>query len=83
MLENEADSPTAKSRQFFVVEAIYILSIVCETTGSRPIQPGQQMEQGAFSAAGRSHNRDKIAGCNFKVYLIQGNHTANAATINF
>ena len=60
MLEDETNALTAKSRQFLVSKSVYVFSIVCQAAGGRFVKPGQQMEQGAFPAARRSHDRNKI-----------------------
>ena len=65
-----------------IAVTVNIFTIVGQRAGRWLIQAGKQMKQGAFSASRWSHNRNKIAGYNFEICMIQSHYSVFTVTIN-
>ena len=82
LLKNKSNPLPAECRQLLIAVTVNIFTIVGQRTGRWLIQAGKQMKQGTFSASRWSHNRNKIAGYNFEIRMIQSHHSVFTITIN-
>src|SRR4051812_25336099 len=65
-LEYEAELGSAENGHFVFVKSRDVDAVDFNGAGSWPVQPGDQSQQRAFAAAGRSHDGDKLPVRNFE-----------------
>ena len=82
LLKDKTNAPAPECGPLPVRKTVNILPVISQTAAGRLIQPGQQMEQGALPAAGRSRNGKEIPLHNSERYPVQGRHLAFPLSVN-
>jgi hypothetical protein len=70
-LKDEPDLVSAHQRQVIFGETRDVHTIQNHGAGSHRIEPGEQAQQCALSAAGWSHDGDELASWDFQVYAFE------------
>src|SRR5438067_8296930 len=82
LLKHEADLALAQSRALGIRELceIHIVDENASAAGAR--KPAQNVEQGRFAAAGRTHNADEFAAIHTETDATQSRHVNFAHVVN-
>ncbi len=70
-LEDDADVPGPEPGQRALAELVDPPPGQADLAGARPVQPGDQVEQGGLAAAGRAHDRHHLPGRHGQVHVQQ------------
>ena len=62
--------------------ALNLFAVHINRAGSRLQQAGNDVQQGGFTAAGRTDHTDELVFLDFKVHAVQSDHLAIAAFVN-
>ena len=69
-LEHKTYMAVAESRQLFIVERVDTLAINSDISFSWPVQGAEDMQESAFSRAGRAYNTDYFPLIQFQVNAL-------------
>jgi acyl-CoA thioesterase-1 len=82
-LEDETDLAAPQERHFVLAQMRNLLAIQNYLSRSRRIEAGQQTEQGAFTAAGGSHDRGELAPGNLEIDAFENFDPVRAGVNGF
>ena len=71
-LKHEADIAVAGGRQLFIAERGDIPPVQKILTGAGPVEQAEQIEQGGFARAGRSHDGNIVTIGKIEIDIIEG-----------
>jgi hypothetical protein len=81
-LKNKADMLIAPVGQLGLVKTRYFDILDPAGTGGRPVNPGNDMQEGGFARTGRPHECQKLAGRNVKGHITQGGDLTFTLSVN-